>query len=410
MYEITAEAPGFKKFVRLGYQLQIADQAKLDIAMEVGEVSQTITVTGATPLLEAESASTNLTIENKTIVDAPISGGDVATMVLLSPGVTDVAVANHPYELTSVNVASRIVVAGVRSQNTEFAVDGTPSMTNDSAAYVPPSDLVQEVKIETNSYDASYGHSAGGYFNTITKSGTNNLHGSVYEFHTDAALVSLNLFQRNQYNNPATGALTDSKYKSIKGKDINNRFGGSLGGPVIIPGLYHGRDKTFWIFGYEGFRHVSTDANSGSYFTVPTLAERSGDFSALLPLGCAANNAYNSATGFCADGSASSYQIYDPNSTKPGTGGVFTRTPFPFNMISASRINATAKNILSYYPLPNNPPLTAAGANNVFHPVRGLSDYDIITARIDQNFSQRERMYGRFNYGTLNGFHRCCYR
>jgi len=404
VYDVTAEAPGFKKYVRAGFVLNISDQAKLDIPMAVGSDSQTITVTGSTSLLEAESASTNILVEQKTIVDAPVSGGDVATLVLLSPGVTDVAIANHPYELTSVNVASRIVVAGVRSQNTEFTVDGTPAMSLDSAAYVPPADLVQEVKIETNSYDVSYGHSAGGYFNTITKSGTNKFHGSLYEFHTDASLLSLNLFQRNQYNNPLTGGPpTEAKYKSIKGKDINNRFGGSIGGPVLIPHIYDGRDKTFWIFGYEGFRHVNTDANSGSFFTVPTVAERAGDFSALLPLGCTTSNAYNSVTGLCANGTPSTYQIYDPATTTPTTGGLYMRTPFAFNMIPAGRIDATAKTYLSYYPLPNQPPTTAQGANNFFHPVRGLSDYDIVSARVDHNFSQKERIFGRFNYGTLHG-------
>ena len=403
-YDVTADGAGYKHYVRTGFALQIGDDAKLDISMEQGAVSETITVSGAAPLLEAESASTDVVVENKTIVDAPISGGDVGTLVLIAPGVTDVAIANHPYELTSVGVASRIVVAGVRSQNTEFTVDGTPAMSLDSAAYVPPSDLVQEVKIETNSYNAAYGHSAGGYFNTVTKSGTNSIHGSAYEFHTNAALMSLNLFQRNQYNNPATGTLNDAKYKSIKGKDVNNRFGGSLGGPVIIPGIYHGQDKTFWIFGYEGFRHVSTDANSGSFFTVPTVAERNGDLSALLPLGCAANNAYSSTTGLCANGTVSSYQVYDPYSTTPVGNGTFKRNPFPFNIIPVSRLNATAKSILNYYPLPNNPPTTAAGANNFFHPVRGLSDYDILTARVDHSFGQRERVYGRFNYGTLHGY------
>lgn len=404
-YDIAVEAPGFKKYVRAGYLLQIADQAKLDVKLQNGDAkTETVTVEGTTPLLQAESASTSITVENKTIVDAPISGGDVGTLVLISPAVTDVAIANHPYELTSVGVASRIVVAGVRSQNTEFTVDGTPAMSTDSAAYVPPSDMVQEVKIETNSYNAQYGHSAGGYFNTITKSGTNSLHGTAYEYHTDGALLSMNLFQRNQYNNPATGALTDAKYKSIKGKDINNRFGASLGGPIIIPKIYNGRDKTFWNFGYEGFRHISTDANSGSFFTVPTVAERSGDLSALLPLGCANGNAYNSATGLCANGTASTYQIYDPNSTTAVGNGTYKRNPFPFNMIPANRIDAVAKALLNFYPLPNNPPTSAAGAQNYFHPVRGLSDYDIYTARIDHNFSQKEKVYGRFNYGTLHGF------
>jgi hypothetical protein len=404
IYDISSEASGFKTFVQSGFELRISDRAKLDILMEVGQVSQTVTVTGQSSLLQAESASTSTTIEKKTIVDAPVSGGDVGTLVLLSPGVTDVAIANHPYELTSVNVASRIVVSGVRSQNTEFTVDGTPAMSNDSAAFVPAVDLVQEVKVETNSYDASYGHSAGGYFNTITRSGTNSFHGSLYEFHTDAALLSMNLFQRNQYNNPnSLGPPTKAKYLLIKGRDVNNRFGGSIGGPVIIPKLYNGRDKTFWIFGYEGFRHPSTDANSGSIFTVPSLAERGGDFSALLPAGCPTASPYNSTTTLCGNGTPSSYQIYDPNTTVPAGNGLFMRTPFPGNILPVGRLDATAKTYLNYYPLPNQPATTPQGQNNYFHPVRSLSDYDQITARVDHVFNEKERIFGRFNYGTLNG-------
>jgi Carboxypeptidase regulatory-like domain/TonB-dependent Receptor Plug Domain len=385
-YDVTAEAPGFKTFSRVGLELRVADVAKLDMVMEVGQVSQMITVSTLTNLLDTENPSVSTEIDKKSLVDMPISGGDAATMVMMSPGVVNLAIANHPYELTSVGVASRIAVGGMRSQNTAFTVDGVPVMYEDSVNYIPPVDLIQQVETEPSSFSATYGHSVGGYVNSITRSGENVMHGSLYEFHTDASLEGLNIFQRNQLNALTNGGpATKAELDSVKGGAVSNRYGGSIGGPIVIPKLYNGHDKSFWIFGYEGFRNPNTDANSGSYFSVPTAAERGGDFSALLALG-------------------SAYQIYDPATTTAVGNGLYQRQPFPGNIIPPGRIDGAAKTYLNYYPAPNNSAtVTTTGLNNYFHPVRDTSNYDLESARVDHVFNEKDRIFGRFNFGHFSG-------
>jgi hypothetical protein len=256
-------------------------------------------------------------------------------------------------------------------------------MSNDSAIIAPQADLVQELKVETNSYDAASGHSAGGYINIGTKSGTNQLHGTLYEFHTGAELKGLDFFQRQRLYDASSGPPTTDKQKSIKGADVNNRFGGSVGGPVYIPRVYDGRNRTFWIYGYEGFRHPNTDANSGYFTSVPTAAERQGDFSSLLALG-------------------SIYQVYDPATIAPAGSGRFSRQPFGGNLIPANRLDATARSLLNYYPLPNTTG-TSNGLNNYFNAVHGLSAYNVNTTRVDHTLSDRHRIFARLNYNHLWG-------
>lgn len=383
-YDVTAEAQGFKTYIRKALELRISDTAELDIALQIGDLTQSVTVSGSTPLLQPDSASTDMIIDTKSLVDMPISGGNALTTSLMAPGVTNFTVANHPYELASSFVASRISVSGMRKQNTQFTVDGSPAMSNDTAIYTPPADLVQEVKIEGNSFDAAYGHSVGGYVNTVTRSGENHLHGSLYEFHTDASLDGIDLFQRNQWQDPAGGPATSSKLKGIKGGNINNRFGGSIGGPIFIPKVYDGHNKSFWMFGYEGFRNPTTLASSGSYWTVPTQAERDGDFSALLALG-------------------PSYQIYDPATTRPAGNGLYTRNPFPGNIIPKARLDAVAQAYLKYYPLPNSSnQTTAADLNNYFLPTIEVSNYDVYSGRVDHNFNEKHKVFGSFTRAISN--------
>ncbi len=382
-YTVNAEASGFKKLMRSAIELRVADKVSLDLKMEVGAVSDSITVSGGTPLLEVASASTGAVVDHRRITELPVSGGNALTLERLTPGVTNFAIANHPYELSSAGVASRISVSGIRSQNTEFTIDGTPVMSNDSAIIVPPADLVQEMRVETNSYDAASGHTAGGSVNIGTKSGTNNFHATAYENYTGAALKGLDFFQRQRLYDASSGPPTSDKQKSIKGADVNNRFGVSANGPILIPKLYNGKNRTFWIYGYEGFRHPNTDANSGYFTTVPTVAERQGDFSSLLALGTI-------------------YQVYDPATITAAAGGRFSRLPLAGNVIPASRIDSVAKGLLSYWPDPNTTG-TINGLNNYFHAVHGLSAYNVQAARVDHAFSDKHRMFARANYNHLWG-------
>src|SRR5262249_22300675 len=182
-----------------------------------------------------------------------------------------------------------------------------------------PENAVSEFKVQTSSFDAAVGHTPGAVLNTVTKSGTNEFHGKAHEWLINSALDASTFFQN------ASGAP--------KPVYQDNRYGASLGGPVRLPKVYNGKDKTFFFFGWEGNQWGKPTANIG---TVPTAAEKNGDFSVLLALG-------------------GQYQIYDPLSTQPAANGRYSRQPFAGNLIPQDRIDPVAKAIQSYYASPNTP-------------------------------------------------------
>lgn len=204
-------------------------------------------------------------------------------------------------------VVSNLTINGVRSGNTEFTFDGTPSMWGTNAAFAPPTELVAEFKVQTATYDASLGRSPGGSINVVLRSGANQPHVALYWFHNNQHLQSLDVFHRQALYNPATGPVTDAKIASVNPRNILNRFGATFSGPVVVPKVYDGRNKTFWIFSFEGLTRPGVERGN-TFFTVPTLPERQGDFSALVKLGA-------------------NYQIYDPFTTTPAAGGRLTRLP-----------------------------------------------------------------------------------
>jgi len=216
------------------------------------------------------------------------------------------------------------------------------------------------------------GHTPGAVLNTVTKSGTNDIHGEAHEWLLNSALDASTFFQN------ASGAPKPA-YQ-------DNRYGASIGAPVFIPKVYNGKNKTFFFFGWEGNQWGKPTANVG---TVPTLAERNGDFSALLKLG-------------------TQYTIYDPLTTKATADGHFTRTAFPNNIIPQDRIDPVAKAIQSYYALPNTAG-TAAGLNNYTRNTKDVFDYNVFVCRIDHNFSERNRAFLRLNrdgyYETDSAFY-----
>ena len=228
-------------------------------------------------------------------------------------------------------------------------------------AFQLPENAVSEFKVQTSSFDAAVGHTPGAVLNTISKSGGNLYHGEVHEWMINAALDASTFFQN------ASGG-TKPTYQ-------DNRYGASLGGPVQFPKLYDGKNRTFFFYGWEGNKWGKPSATVG---TVPTLAERNGDFSALLALG-------------------PQYQIYDPLTTQAASNGRYTRSPFPGNIIPASRIDPAAKAIEAFYAAPNTAG-TAAGANNYTRNAKDVFAYEVQVARVDHNFSEKNRAYLRLSY------------
>ena len=368
-YRLTAELQGFKSFAREGLEIRIGDRVAVDIGMEMGATGEVITVTGDTPLLETATASVGQVIDQRRFADMPIAHGNPFLLMTLSAGVvyTSNPGLDRPFEPGHIIGYS---MGGVKAMRSEITLDGSPNTllskgsTSLSAGYTPPADIVQEFKVETASFDASVGHTQGGVTNITLKSGGNRLKGTAYYSLLNPAL-NANLFFANKAGQP-------------KGDFTYKRWGATGTGPVWLPKLYNGKDRTFFSYGYEGIhegRAMGAAYGEGT-LTVPTAAQQKGDFSQLLALG-------------------SNYQIYDPATRRAAANGRYNVSPLPGNIIPASRINPIATKLLSYWSLPNAPG-TRDGANNLIR----VNDPEQTTyfnhiGRIDHNFSSKHRMFVR---------------
>lgn len=244
-YRLNAEQRGFKTFVRDGIEIRIADRLTINIAMEVGAVSDQVTVTAETPLLESATASLGQVIDRRRIADLPVAHGNPFLLMTLSPGVahTQNVGLDQPYAPTHI---VGYAMDGVRANRSDITLDGAPNTALNHrwgagdlmAGYTPPSDIVQEFKVQTATFDAAVGHSQGGVTSITLKTGGNQLHGTAYYALQDPALNS-NLFFANRSGQQ-------------KAPYDYNRWGGSATGPVWIPGLYNGKERTFFSYGYEG--------------------------------------------------------------------------------------------------------------------------------------------------------------
>ncbi len=378
-YTLEVSAQGFEAYKHTGVELRMTDRLTLDVSLKVGSVNESVVVSGQVSLLDTSSASLGQIAESKSIVDLPLAAGNTQTLLQLAPGVINMAVPNHPSLGTgAVDVLSNVTVNGVRPYYTEYTIDGAPSMWGEYAAYSPPTEMVAEVKVQTATYDASVGRAPGGNMNIVVKTGTNQLHGVVQFFHTDQHLWGISLFSRQYLYNPATGPINDAKRQYVNPLTILNRGSGMLSGPVLLPKIYDGRNRTFWSFGYEGLNRSQTTL--GGPATVPTLAERGGDFSALLAAGA-------------------NYQIYDPATTTAVAGGHYSRQPFAGNVIPASRLDKTALGLLKYYPAPNQPGLID-GTNNFETQDANQNRQVSLISKVDHNFNERHREFVRYNHGS----------
>lgn len=362
-YSIRAEAPGFKVAVRQGLTLSTGQHPVIDIVLDVGASNQSVMVTAEVPLVESSTGSTGQVITTEEVEDFPLNGLTPMMFGRLAMGVIS---TNEPGPVRPFdnNAASSFTMGGTASQTSEILINGAPnSGFSRQMAYSPPQGSVTEVRAYSFESDASFGHTGGGTINVMTKSGTNALHGSAYEFFQTSTLEA-NPFYDNAHAIPRAPYHYD-------------QFGANLGGPVYLPRLFNGKDKVFWFFAYEGLRDsdpINAPAEGGPTFvSVPTAAERTGDFSALLKLNT----------------SNTSYQIYDPASGV--TSGSHTmRTPFPNNMIPTNRISPIAQKYMQFWPLPNITG-TAQGGENFGITNTDSDVYDNELGRLDINFSSRSR-------------------
>ena len=356
-YTITVEQPGFSRYERKNITLLSGDHPAIDIALAVGDTGSVVEVTTDTPLLQNDDASIGQVFTEKQVQDLPLNGRTPMSYVQFTAGVvaTTSPVSVHAYDNSA---TAGFSVGGLANKNSEVLLDGSPDTASDnSPAYSPPVDATSEVKLNIFESDATYGHAAGGVANIVTKSGSNSYHGSAFEYNQISALNA-----NNYFNQRAGVRKTVYRY---------NQFGGTIGGPIRIPHVYNGTGKLFGFFGYEGIR--TTTPASNTTFTVPTDAERKGDFSALLALG-------------------PQYQIYNPY-TATLVNGVVTRQPYAGNIIP---VNAVAAKLLSFFPEPNT--VTPTGVNNYVNPTNGTDRYDNEFARVDWNLNKANKLYFTYRH------------
>jgi len=368
-YRIVAEKSGFKSLVRSGITLSVNDRLELNLPLEIGSQAETVTVSADASLLDSANATVGRVIQAQEVLELPIHLGDVDNIIRLGNGVafTDQPAKDQPWQPLN----SAYAMAGSPSNRNEYTLDGASNTDHDEArstvaqAWSPMSDVVAEFKVQTATFDVSTGQTEGGVVNVSLKSGTNQLHGSAY-IGKEITQGDANLFFSNAAGQPRQNL------------NLTNP-GGYIAGPVILPKIYNGKNKTFFLVGYNWDKSVAAGGTAGGIVaTVPTAAERTGDFSALLALG-------------------SVYQIYDPNSRVPTSGGLFSNLPLPGNIIPKSMLNPVALNLLSYYPLPEQPG-TANGTNNLDRsnwPSRVV--YHSTVYKFDENLSDRNRLMFRIN-------------
>ncbi|MCZ2080247.1 MAG: TonB-dependent receptor [Bryobacteraceae bacterium] len=355
-YTVEVEIAGFKKFVRQGIEVRVSDTVTIDALLEIGSQAETVQVTAETPLLETADASMGQVVDERRIAELPSFGGAPYNLTLMAPGTINSTNLRQRYVGTP-GAQGDFAVDGAGMRNNEFTIDGVANSLDKGIVFVPPQMSVSEFKVQSVSYDASIGHTAGALVNVSLKSGTNDLHGEAHWFVRNRIFDTPTLFQNRV------------------GQEVppyqDHRYGVSGGGPVKIPKLYNGTNRTFWFYLWE--------ANKVQYAydfqnTVPTAEMRRGDLSPLLALGA-------------------NYQVYDP-ATTVFSGGRFTRQPFPNNIIPANRLDPVAQKIMEYWPAPNQTG-TREFRNNHFVSYAGPFPVWTHLGRFDHSFNPNHRIYAR---------------
>jgi hypothetical protein len=359
-YSLQAMKDGFATAEITRILLQVNQTATLDFRLIVGSSEQTVTVTAKLSAVESATSELGTTIMTKPVNDLPLNGRNFTQLLALTPGVSQISVAQNSaggsgWGGLAVGAYTFPAVNGQRNRSNMFLLDGI----NDLAFlgnynYSPIIDDIQEFKVQSHNDLAEFGAVAGGIINVVTKTGTNAFHGSAWEFLRNEKMDARNFFL------PTRNPLRQ------------NQFGVGAGGPVLLPHLYDGKNHTFFLFAYEGFRQSQAAQN---IVRAPTAEQLTGDFSALLGQGI---------------------QIYNPFSTSPDPlhPGAFTRDPFPGNIVPPSLLSPAAKLYATLFPAAGPP----GPGGNVYDTTKTLLDQDSYTGRIDQNFGSHDSLFGRASY------------
>ncbi len=381
-YTITVTMPGFETTTHSAITLESQAHPIVDMKMQVGETTTSVTVTDAAPLIDQANASVGQIISTESVADLPLNGRTPTTLTELSEGVITTAPPQlvHPFDNGAGNSWS---MGGTPNQVSEVLLDGSPDLTLLGAlAYAPTQDSVHEVSVRPFDTDASEGHTIGGVINQITKSGTNSLHGTVYEFNQIP-----NIDSNTYFNDRATPVvkLPVTHY---------NQYGLTVGGPVWLPKIYNGKDKLFFFFAYEGLKDSQPVTTTT---TVPTAAELTGDFSQTLAAGCSTGYTVNGAGLATCNGTGATdpNQLYNPF-TATLVGGTVTRTPIANNQLASTghAFDPTAQAYLKLFPAANNSANAAAdGQNNYISNAPSADTYNNEFGRLDYNVSSKDHIF-----------------
>jgi hypothetical protein len=355
-YELTVEAAGFTKYIQTGIHVQLVQTARIDVVLQIGSTTQAVTVSADAPLLRTENAEQSQTINGDKVNDLPMgfTNGVRSPIAFaqLAPGAVNIVGSNL-----------QLHVNGLPDNTFKTLVDGQDITSGIDPSHLsetqPSMEALQQVSLQSSNFAAEFGAVSGGLVNLTSRSGTNQLHGSAYEF-----FVNKDLNAGQAYTNNGHGGL-------INPVVLNNNFGFTLGGPVWIPKVYHGRDKTFFFFNFEQYR-TKADVNGTPLETVPTLGYRQGNFAGALT----GRTLGTDPTG----APIMENVIYDPTTNFAASNGSIVRTPFPGNIIPASRLDPAALKIQALIPNPTNSSL----ANNYAPIDSTLRTRTIPSVKIDQ--------------------------
>src|SRR5262245_36871822 len=354
-YKIEIEKTGFKKFANSGVQLATGERVRVNAALEVGRITETTEVTATGTLLQTESADVSQAFEQKRIAELPINGRNFQSLVPLIPGVvpsnSTVGIFDNPQG------TQFFQVNGQNNSANNYQIDGVDN--NEPllglVVQIPPAEAIQQFSVSTSNYDAEFGRAVGAVINVTTRPGSNQFHGSLYEFHNNSAFKARNFFNLTRN---AQGKLTVPN-------PIKNQFGRTFGGPTK-------RTRTFFFGDYQG--QTQRIGRTPAIISVPTQAFRDGDFSALLP----------------------GTVIYDPaTGNANGSGRLPIQCNGRANVICPDRISPVAKKILGFLPLPN---LAGLNSNFLAPPIPFQLDTHSFVVRVDHHFSDNTNFFAKYNY------------
>jgi Carboxypeptidase regulatory-like domain len=366
-YQVLVEADGFKKALQDNVAVAINETRTLTIPLDVGTVQETVTVTAEASDLNVSDPNLGQTIDRKRVDELPSVHGDPYVLINLTPGVayTGSTRLDRPFEPTHI---ANFAMGGARGIRSDLLIDGAPSTATANAneviaSYVPTTDATQEFRVQTSTYDAQFGNTEGGVTSIVTKGGTNKYHGTAYYWKEPGGWTANDFFgNANRQARPAT---------------YSNRPGFTVGGPVWIPKVYNGKDKTFFFVSYESIDDSRPRFDANNIWS-PTDALKNGDFSAYI----------------------NQVKIYDPLTGTFSGGNVTNRTAFTNNIIPADRINPVAKAVLAFMGSPKQSSPTGLLNNNIRDSTLAEvlnPPYRNYQIRIDQNIGDKDKVFGRYS-------------